>query len=67
MIYLKDLTNADKNRLVVYSKGRLKQLEEGIITSWNDTFIFVKYGKDITSKATYPQDLDWAIKSPYGY
>lgn len=33
------------------------QHEIGIITSTNNRFVFVRYGSDINSKATSPEDL----------
>ena len=35
----------------------------GIITSVNDSFVFVRYDKDIHSKATKPKDLRF-VKEP---
>ncbi len=31
--------------------------EEGVITGYNDNFIFVRYGNDVSSRATDPADL----------
>lgn len=31
--------------------------EEGVIASVNDRFVFVRYGSDLTAKATNPRDL----------
>ena len=61
-IDINELKEEDKNRLVVYKNYRLERTEEGVITSWNDTYIFVRYGGDNHSKATSPRDLDWSIK-----
>lgn len=32
-------------------------LEHGVITSVNDKYAFVRYGSDVNSKATRPEDL----------
>ena len=32
-------------------------LEYGVITSVNDTYVFVRYGNDVNSKSTRPEDL----------
>lgn len=32
--------------------------EYGVITSTNSKYVFVRYGKDINSKATDPNDLE---------
>lgn len=34
-------------------------VEEGIITSFNEYTVFVRYGSDLHSKGTYPTDLVW--------
>ena len=36
-----------------------EQLEYGIITGMTDDFVFVRYGDDINSKATHPQDIEY--------
>ena len=56
------LEEARKNigRYVTYTpyEGCSKdQLELGVITSVNDHYVFVRYGNDINSKATRPEDL----------
>lgn len=42
--------------LVVYDSGHHR--EDGIITSVNDTFVFVRYGIAQNGKATLPQQLE---------
>lgn len=32
-------------------------IEYGIITGYNDKYIFVRYASDVSSKATSPEDL----------
>jgi hypothetical protein len=47
-------------RLVIYRPMRRKTKErgdEGVITSVNDTYVFVRYGTQQTSEATRPEDL----------
>lgn len=56
------LEEARKNigRYVTYTpfKGCSKdQLELGVITSVNERYVFVRYGNEINSKATRPEDL----------
>lgn len=43
---------------VVYRNG-LGQFEDGVITSFNDHYVFVRYGADAHSKATRREDLQW--------
>ena len=35
------------------------EAEEGVITSYNDHCVFVRYGNEVNSKATSRCDLDW--------
>ena len=41
-----------------HAKDDSSQWEGGTISSWNDQYIFVNYGKG-TNAATRPQDLVW--------
>ena len=42
---------------VVYRRPHC-EVEVGVITSVNDTYIFVRYGSSPTSQATSPEDLN---------
>lgn len=44
---------------VLYRPFPGEPVEQGYITSVNDTTIFVRYGSDGGSKGTYPRDLTW--------
>jgi len=55
-VKLEELIRLDKGKRVLY----LKEHEYGIITDWNDKYIFVQYDGDSHSKATMPGDLTWA-------
>ena len=35
--------------------------EWGVITSYNDSYVFVQYGADKTSKSTDRRNLTWAV------
>jgi hypothetical protein len=50
-----DPTKADIGRRVVYAPLH----EVGTITSFNASYVFVRYGHDQNSKATRRQDLIW--------
>jgi hypothetical protein len=54
-------TSADIGRAVVYTGNRYPggKLEEGVITSFNDYRVFVRYGSDKNSKSTAREDLEW--------
>lgn len=55
-------TEADIGRAVVYTGNRYPdgKFEEGVITSFSTTAVFVRYRGDLHSKATSRQDLEWA-------
>jgi hypothetical protein len=55
MIQLSELSDAAVGRTVVYRPTG----ERGTITSWNGSYIFVRYGQNPTGTATSPEDLDW--------
>ncbi len=46
-------------RGVVYQPHADAPIEQGYITSVNDTYVFVRYGSDANAKATRPEDLRW--------
>lgn len=53
-------TTDDVGRKVVYrARHPNAELEEGVITSFNETCVFVRYGADVHSKGTDRRDLEW--------
>lgn len=54
-------TKDDIGRKVIYTGNRYPggKVEEGVITSFNDYCVFVRYGSDYGSKGTSRQDLEW--------
>lgn len=54
-----EATKADVGRAVVYRPYPGASPEQGIITSMNDTYVFVRYGLGAGSQATRPCDLEW--------
>ena len=52
-------TIKDFGRSVIYRPSH-GEPEEGVITSFSKTWIFVRYLGDKESKATRPEDLEWA-------
>ena len=54
-------TAGDIGRQVVYRTAPNYEAEEGVITSFNDHYIFVRYGAEANSKATSWEDLDWQL------
>lgn len=75
MIQISDLHECDKGRSVTYISSGRDTIEHGVITSWNDKFIFVRYNfvskpKPIirtgqTSEAASPEDLWWGDGASY--
>jgi hypothetical protein len=61
-------TEEDIGRAVVYTGHRYPggKLEEGVITSFNDHRVFVRYGADKGSKSTSREDLEWVRRTPSG-
>jgi hypothetical protein len=53
------VTDRDVGRKVVYRDKSGHVVEEGVITSYNDCVIFVRYGADAHSKGTRRADLEW--------
>ena len=61
MISLDEAKQRIGDRVIYTPRGQPKLTEEGTISKVNDAgVIFVHYGDDRYSKATYPQDLEWA-------
>lgn len=52
-------TEKDIGRKVVYRAAPFMAPEEGVITSINNEFVFVRYGSNTTSAATRRKDLEW--------
>jgi hypothetical protein len=53
------MINSDIGRKVVYRGPGGWKVEEGVITSLNDTCVFVPYGADTGWKGTRREDLEW--------
>jgi hypothetical protein len=63
-----ELSEAIVDRRVVYTPFKgcpLSMKESGVITSVNSKFIFVRYGNDVNSKATDPEDLEYETGVTY--
>lgn len=52
-------TQADIGRRVIYRPTRGHTVEEGVITSFNPAYVFVRYGAHAGSKATPRELLEW--------
>ncbi|AUR84766.1 hypothetical protein NVP1063O_099 [Vibrio phage 1.063.O._10N.261.45.C7] len=55
MINIKQLTQEDIGRNVMYKTQNV--FSEGVITPFNDTYVFVRYGVCGCGQATNPNDL----------
>jgi hypothetical protein len=49
----------DVGRFVIYTFSG-GTAEQGVITSFSEHYVFVRYGADIHSKATRREDLEWS-------
>jgi hypothetical protein len=60
-------TAEDIGRMVVYTGNRYPsgKREDGVITSFNDHCVFVRYKGDHFSKATSRQDLEWISRKTW--
>jgi len=56
---ISDLIDSDKGREVIYTAHH-GATESGVISSWNETFVFVRYGRGSTAQATDPEQLEFA-------
>ena len=54
-----EVTDHDIGRAVIY-RPLDNEPERGIITSFNERFVFVRYSDDSQSKATQRRDLEYA-------
>ena len=46
----------------VYYKKRTPEYEFGVITSFNSSYVFVRYDGGNHSQATRREDLEWELK-----
>lgn len=58
-INIKQLTPPDKNRKVIYTPKGGGKVEEGWISSWNDTYVFVRFPTSSNGQACDPDDLQF--------
>ena len=56
----KDMRPEDIGRMVIY-ESMPAHLEEGVITSFNDHVVFVRYGSSHWPQATSYEDLRWSF------
>jgi len=61
---INDLTENDKGRQVIYTPHHSTpdnpDTEAGVISSWNEKYVFVRYGMGSTAAATDPDQLHFA-------
>lgn len=53
-----DIYPEDIGRKVLYRTSH-GDIEEGVVTSFNSAYVFVRFGADVHSKACAPKDLEW--------
>lgn len=55
--------SGDEGRGVIYARlNPHRKTERGVISSWNDKYVFVRYTAGSTAAATDPADLEWEFK-----
>jgi hypothetical protein len=54
---------ADIGRKVIYRDPGGWKVEEGVIASFNDACVFVRYGADTGSNGTRREDLEWLAEA----
>lgn len=52
--------DADIGREVLFRNVGQGRIETGVITSFSDLWVFVRYGAGDTAAATAHEDLEWA-------
>ncbi len=57
------VTEKDIGRKVIYSEGNYK--EYGVITSFNEIVVFVRYGTNQTSQSTRREDLQYDMNEEF--
>lgn len=60
MIDIKSLTDDDKGKSVVYSSNDGREF--GVLSSWNERFVFVKFGRwqsSAQAQACRPEDVEF--------
>jgi hypothetical protein len=58
-------TSNDIGRKVIYKDyGGFGKIEEGVITSFNDHYVFVDYTGTGRGAATNKDDLEWSYRHP---
>lgn len=56
---ISELTDADKGRNVTFCHHHGTR-EHGVLSSWNDKYIFVRFGMGSTAAACDPKQLCWS-------
>jgi len=56
----------DEGRTVMYRGTGMGMFERGIISSWTDRVVFVRYSGGSTAAATQRSDLFWTADLPEG-
>ena len=56
---IKDLTESDKGRKVLFSTYH-GDIEMGVLSSWNERYIFTRFTSGSTAAACNPEQLEFA-------
>ena len=64
MIRIAELRDSDVGRSVIYTPSNANDpAEEGVIVRWNESYVFVRYGKNPGAQATSPGSLRFSHKA----
>ena len=59
---LEELIDSDRGRKVIY-QGYGGETEEGVITSWNEPYVFVRFRNSVTPQACKREQLEFTFGS----
>ena len=57
---VEELIDTDRGRKVIY-RGWGREVEDGIITGWNESYVFVQFGNSVTSQACRRDQLEFTF------
>lgn len=57
-----EVTKSDIGRQVVYVAAGVPEREQGEIVSFNDKYVFVKFGQGSTGQGCRREDLEWTYQ-----
>ena len=59
MIHIELLRESDKGKSVTYSPFEFSIPDKGVITNWDEKFIYIKFENTVKSFPVNPEDLEY--------